>query len=431
MRHLFSYIITRFLLAIPMVFIMLSLVFVVLRVMPGDPVSAMLGGHAPEKVIQQKKAELGLNKPMGVQYLEYLGQLAHFDLGESMIFKQKVSQPIKEKLPATLELTLFGLLVSLGLGIPLGALAARRRRSGSDFGIRLYANVAYCIPVFWMGLLLQLVFGVFLGWFPIAGRTSPRVEVSAFFAARASTSSIRCASETSAAFGDVMWHLVLPAVTLGIVLSGIFVRLTRANMLDVLKSDYILAARARGIPERRVVYNHGLRNALIPIVTMLGLQFSLLLAGAILTESTFSWPGMGRLLLERISLRDYPVIQGVIIVYTLFVSAISLLVDLLYAAIDPRVKYYEHAQPDRSPVCRRPFLPRRRCRIPPALVLRLAAQVPRGVVDHDGRASLIIVFIVVMTVFPHAFTRYSPTDQDAGGQMTAPEPASTSWAPTT
>ena len=338
MRHLLSYIITRLLLAIPMIFIMLTVIFIVLRVMPGDPVSAMLGGHAPEKVIQQKKAELGLNRPIGVQYLEYLGKLARFDLGDSMIFKQKVSQPIKEKLPATLELTLFGLLVSLGLGIPLGALAARRRRSGGDFGIRLYANIAYCIPVFWLGLLLQLVFGVFLGWFPIAGRTSARLEASAFsWSGFYIIDTLRIGN--FAALADVMWHLVLPAVTLGVVLSGIFVRLTRANMLDVLKSDYILAARARGIPERRVVYNHGLRNALIPIVTMLGLQFSLLLAGAILTESTFSWPGMGRLLLERIYLRDYPTIQGVIVVYTLFVNAMSLVVDLLYAAIDPRVKY--------------------------------------------------------------------------------------------
>jgi peptide/nickel transport system permease protein len=338
MRHLLSYIITRLLLAIPMIFIMLTVIFVVLRVMPGDPVSAMLGGHAPEKVIQQKKAELGLNRPISVQYLEYLGKLARFDLGDSMIFKQKVSQPIKEKLPATLELTLFGLLVSLGLGIPLGALAARRRRSGGDFGIRLYANIAYCIPVFWLGLLLQLVFGVFLGWFPIAGRTSARLEASAFsWSGFYIIDTLRIGN--FAALADVLWHLVLPAVTLGVVLSGIFVRLTRANMLDVLKSDYILAARARGIPERRVVYNHGLRNALIPIVTMLGLQFSLLLAGAILTESTFSWPGMGRLLLERIYLRDYPTIQGVIVVYTLFVSAMSLVVDLLYAAIDPRVKY--------------------------------------------------------------------------------------------
>jgi peptide/nickel transport system permease protein len=338
MRHLASYILTRVLMAIPMVFIMLTVIFVVLRVMPGDPVSSMLGAHAPQRVIDQKKQELGLNRPIAVQYVEYLGKLVRLDLGDSMIFKQKVSQPIIEKLPATIELTLFGLLVSLGLGIPLGALAAQRRRSSGDFGIRLYANIVYCIPVFWMGLLLQLFFGVWLGWFPISGRTSPRMESSAFSKTGFYIiDTLRIGNFQ--AFGDVMWHLVLPAVTLGVVLSGIFVRLTRANMLDVLKSDYILAARARGIPERRVVYNHGLRNALIPIVTMLGLQFSLLLAGAILTESTFSWPGMGRLLLERIYLRDYPTIQGVIVVYTLIVSAMSLLVDLLYAAIDPRVKY--------------------------------------------------------------------------------------------
>jgi peptide/nickel transport system permease protein len=338
MRHLASYVLTRLLLAIPMVFIMLSVIFVVLRIMPGDPVSAMLGDRAPLRVINQKKHDLGLDKPIGRQYLDYLGQLVRLDLGESMIFKQKVGQPIIEKLPATIELTLFGLLASLAIGVPMGASAARRRRSSRDFGFRLYANVVYCIPVFWLGLLFQLVFGVWLGWFPISGRTSPRLEASTF-----SWSGFYIIDTLKignlAAFGDVMWHMVLPALTLGVVLSGIFVRLTRANMLDVLKSDYILAARARGVPERRVVYNHALRNALIPIVTMLGLQFSLLLAGAILTESTFSWPGMGRLLVERIYLRDYPVIQGVIIVYTLLVSAMSLLVDLLYAAIDPRVKY--------------------------------------------------------------------------------------------
>jgi len=325
MRHLLSYVITRLVLAVPMV-------------MPGDPVGAMLGGHAPQKVIDEKKEELGLNKPITVQYVEYLGRLLRLDLGESMIFKQKVSQPIVEKLPATIELTLAGLLVSLGIGVPLGAYAAQRRRTGRDYAARLYANIAYCIPVFWMGLMLQLIFGVWLGWFPIAGRTGARVDVSVFSRTGFYLFDTLRAGNIGA-FVDVLWHLVLPAVTLGVVLSGIFVRLTRANMLDVLKSDYILAARARGIPERRVVYSHGLRNALIPVVTMLGLQFSLLLAGAILTESTFSWPGMGRLLLERIYLRDYPVIQGVIIVYTLFVSVVSLLVDLLYAAIDPRVKY--------------------------------------------------------------------------------------------
>ena len=336
--RLLRYLVTRILLTIPMLFVMLSLIFVVLRVMPGDPVSTILGGHALQSVIDEQKHKLGLDRPIAVQYVDYLGQLVRLDLGTSMYTDEKVMSPILEKLPATIELTLTGLAVTLLVGVPLGAYAAQKRRTRRDYGIRVYANVVYCIPVFWMGLLLQLLFGVLLGWFPISGRTSPRVDISEF--ARSGFYVLDTLfSGDLAAFGDVMWHLVLPAVTLGIVLSGIFVRLTRANMLDVLKSDYILAARARGVPERRVVYRHGLRNALIPVVTMLGLEFSLLLAGAILTESTFSWPGIGRLLLERIYSRDYPVIQGVIVVYTLLVSLVSLVVDVLYSVIDPRVKY--------------------------------------------------------------------------------------------
>ena len=338
MKNLLRYFITRVLLTIPMLFILLSLVFVVLRVMPGDPVSAMLGAHAPERVIEEKKEQLGLNKPIAVQYFEYLGQLAQFDLGESMIFKQRVIEPIKEKLPATLELTFFGMFFTLLIGIPLGSYAASKRRSARDFGIRLYGNIVYCIPVFWMGLMLQLVFGIWLDWLPIAGRTGTRVFPSLFERTGFYILDTLLVGNFSAFF-DVLVHLLLPSITLGIVLSGVFVRLTRANMLDILKSDYVLAARARGIPERRVVYGHALKNAFIPVLTMLGLQFSILLAGAILTESTFSWPGMGRLLLERISLRDYPTIQGIIVMFALFVSLVSLIVDLIYAAIDPRVKY--------------------------------------------------------------------------------------------
>jgi peptide/nickel transport system permease protein len=254
-----------------------------------------------------------------------------------MIFEEPVSASIFAKLPATLELTFFGLLVCLGLGVPLGVRAARKRRTGQDFGIRLYANVVYCIPVFWLGLMLQMIFGVFFNVFPIAGRTGSRVIVSDF-----DTTGLYVIDTIIhgdfASLGDVLFHLALPAFTLGLTLSGVFVRLTRANMLDTLKADYVLASRARGIPEKRVVYGHALKNALIPIVTMLGLQFSALLAGAILTETTFSWPGMGRLLLERIYLRDYPVIQGVIVVYALLVTLVSLVVDLVYAAIDPRVE---------------------------------------------------------------------------------------------
>ena len=337
MRRILRYVAGRLVLTIPMIFVLLSLVFLVLRVMPGDPVSAMLGEHAPAAYLQEKKHALGLDKPIGAQYLDYLGQILRGDLGRSMIFEEPVAQPIFEKLPATLELALFSLALCLAIGIPLGVRAARRRRTGHDFGIRLYANVVYCIPVFWMGLMLQMVFGVFLGVFPIAGRTGSRIIVSDF-----DTTGLYVIDTIIhgdfAALGDVLFHLALPALTLGVTLSGIFVRLTRANMLDVLKSDFVLASRARGVPESKVVYGHALKNALIPIVTMLGLQFSALLAGAILTETTFSWPGMGRLLLERIYLRDYPVVQGVIIVYALLVTVVSLIVDLLYAVIDPRVK---------------------------------------------------------------------------------------------
>lgn len=338
MKHLLRYVITRLLLTIPMVFVMLTVVFFVLRIMPGDPVSAMLGGHAPDKVIEAKKEELGLNRPIIVQYFDYLWQVCRLDLGDSMIFKQPVIQPIKEKLPATLELTVCGAVFTLVFGVFLGAYAADKRRTVQDYSIRLFGIVVYCIPVYWLGLMFQLIFGIWLDLLPIAGRTGPRVFVSMFEKTGFYLIDTLLA-KNYAAFGDVVVHLILPSVTLGLVVSGIFVRLTRANLLDVLKSDYIVAARARGIPNRKVVYKHGLKNAMVPILTMLGLQFALLIAGAVLTETTFSWPGMGRLLLERIYARDYPVIQGVVIMIALVVALASLIVDILYALIDPRVRY--------------------------------------------------------------------------------------------
>ena len=338
MRNLTRYIITRVLLTIPMVFILLSIVFVVLRVMPGDPVSAMLGGHAPESVIDQKKDEMGLNRPMVLQYADYLWQICRLDLGESMVFKQRVTKAIGEKLPATIELTFFGILITLFLGVFMGAYAADKRRMVQDYVIRLYGIVVYCIPVYWMGLMLQLIFGIWLDVLPIAGRTGPRVFASTFEKTGFYVLDTILVKDFSA-FGDVLVHLILPAFTLGLVLSGIFVRLTRANMLDVLKADYIVAAEARGIRHRKIVYSHALKNAFIPILTMMGLQVALLMAGAVLTETTFSWPGMGRLLLERIYLRDYPTIQGVIIMIALIVAMASLIVDIIYAIVDPRVRY--------------------------------------------------------------------------------------------
>jgi peptide/nickel transport system permease protein len=338
MKNLIRYIIARTLMTIPMVFILLTIIFIVLRVMPGDPVSAALGGHAPEKVIQAKREQLGLNKPIVAQYGNYLWQVAHLDLGDSMVLQQKVTVAIKEKLPATIELTAFGMLITLFLGVFLGAYAADKRRQVQDSAIRLYGIIIYCIPVYWMGLMLQLLFGIWLDWLPIAGRTGARIFSSDFEVTGFYLLDTLMAHDFDA-FKDVLIHLVLPSLTLGLSLSGIFVRLTRANMLDVLKSDYILAASARGISHTAIVYRHALKNAFIPILTMMGLQVAMLMSGAILTETTFSWPGMGRLLLERIYLRDYPTIQGVIIVFALLVAFISLLVDIIYAVVDPRIRY--------------------------------------------------------------------------------------------
>ncbi|HPC47248.1 MAG TPA: ABC transporter permease [Deltaproteobacteria bacterium] len=338
MGHLVRYIVTRTLLTVPMTFVLLTVIFVVLRLMPGDPVSAMLGAHAPEHVIEQKREQLGLNRPLHVQYVDYLWKVSHLDLGESMVLQQKVTDAIADKLPATIELTVSGMFITLVLGVFLGAYAADRRRTLTDSAIRLYGIVVYCIPVYWLGLMLQLVFGVWMDWLPIAGRTGPRVFPSDFERTGFYVVDTLLAMDYDS-FRDVLVHLVLPAFTLGLTLSGIFVRLTRANMLDVLKADYILAAESRGIPRSRVVYRHALKNAFIPILTMMGLQVALLMAGAILTETTFSWPGMGRLLLERIYLRDYPTIQGVIIVFALMVALISLLVDIVYAVVDPRIRY--------------------------------------------------------------------------------------------
>jgi peptide/nickel transport system permease protein len=338
MKNLMRYLGMRLLLTIPMLLILLTVVFIVMRVIPGDPVSAMLGDHAPVKFVAEKKHELGLDKPIWEQYIDYLAQLSRFDLGRSMILQEAVTAPILEKLPATIELTLTGLLVALGIGIPLGAWAAKNRRSVGDFTARLYGNIVYCIPVFWMGLILQMIFGVAFDWLPIAGRVGSRVMSSDFEQTGFYLVDTLLKADLKA-FSDVAIHLILPALTLGITLSGIFLRLTRANMLDSLKSDFVLAARARGLPEGKVVYGHALGNAFVPVLTMLGLQFAVLLSGAILTETTFSWPGMGRLLLERIYLRDYPTVQGIIVIFALFVSVISLLVDIIHALIDPRVKY--------------------------------------------------------------------------------------------
>jgi peptide/nickel transport system permease protein len=250
--------------------------------------------------------------------------------------KRPVATEIKEHFPATLELTLVAMVIMMLIGVLCGALAAQKQKTVLDYGFRLYSIVIYSIPIFWLGLMLQLIFGVFLGWFPVSGRIGSGMELN-------NVTGLYVLDSILTRNWQGLWsslkHISLPAVTLGLSLSGIFVRLTRANMLHTLKQDFVTAARVRGIPELIVVYKHALKNAFIPILTMMGLEFALLLAGAVLTETTFSWPGMGRYLVERILYRDFNAVQGGVVFFAVLVSAVALIVDLIYAAIDTRIRY--------------------------------------------------------------------------------------------
>jgi peptide/nickel transport system permease protein len=329
-----------------MLLILLTIVFVVLRVMPGDPAQSILGAHAPKEQIEIVRRTLGLDKPKFInvhgnpfdsQYFNYLYNLAKFDLGNSMIWsKRPVATEIKEHFPATLELTLVAMVIMMLIGVLGGSLAAQKQKTVLDYGFRLYSIIIYSIPIFWLGLMLQLIFGVFLRWFPVSGRIGSGMElntVTGLFVLDA------ILTRNWQGLWSSLKHISLPAITLGLSLSGIFVRLTRANMLHTLKQDFVTAARVRGIPERIVVYKHALKNAFIPILTMMGLEFALLLAGAVLTETTFSWPGMGRYLVERILYRDFNAVQGGVVFFAVLVSAVALIVDVIYAAIDPRIRY--------------------------------------------------------------------------------------------
>jgi peptide/nickel transport system permease protein len=337
MGSLRLYFITRVLLSLPMIFILLVVIFVVLRVMPGDPVLAMLGDKAPLSQIQEMRHQLGIDRPLYVQFFDYLTSLMRGDLGNSLIWgRRPISVEILEHFPATLELTIGSMIIMLLVGVFTGAQSAYKRNSSTDYGFRTFGIVIYSIPIFWFGMILQLLFGVYLGWFPIAGRIDPFLSPPAITGLYTIDSVL---AGDILSFVSTIQHLILPSLTLGLVLSGIFTRLTRVNMLDVLRQDFIAAARARGLKESTVLYKHALKNAFIPILTMIGLQFALLLAGAVLTETTFSWPGMGSYLIERINYRDFPAIQGAVVFFAVLVAAVSVAVDMIYAYLDPRIRY--------------------------------------------------------------------------------------------
>jgi len=330
------YIARRILLSIPMIFILLGVVFLVMRV-AGDPVSAILGGHAPREQIERIKEQLGLNKPLIFQFFDYLWQLLHGDLGRSLIWGQRpVLDEILEHFPATLELSICSFIISIFIGIFTGVYSARRYNKPVDHSIRLYGIVTYALFIPWIGLILQLIFAVYLGWLPTSLRIDTLMEPQTITGLYVLDSILTL--NTPSLVSSVR-HLILPSITLGIYLSGIFTRLTRTHMLEVLEGDFIRAARARGLPERTVIYKHALKNAFIPILTMMGLQFAMLLAGAILTETTFSWPGMGTFLAERILYRDFTTVQGTIVFFAFLIVIVSLVIDIIYVYIDPRIRY--------------------------------------------------------------------------------------------
>ena len=315
--------------------------FLFMHAIPGDPVALRLGDHASPAEVTHLRSSLGLDKPWFVQLGLYLGAVAHGDLGQSVFDSQPVAQKLGQYFPATMELTLSAMLFAMIVGIPAGVLAAVRHRSALDALTMSAVLLGVSIPVFWLGWMLVYALAVLpghygLNLFPISGR----ISVQYYIPARTHVVVIDAllAGNVRAAL-DGLWHLILPAVTLGTIPLAIVAKITRSGMLDVLSSDYIRTARAKGLDERAVVVRHALRNALIPIITVLGLQTGLLLGGAVLTESIFAWPGVGRLAFDAISNRDMPLINGCMLLFATAFVVVNAVVDLLYAAANPRIRF--------------------------------------------------------------------------------------------
>jgi peptide/nickel transport system permease protein len=302
------YVLKRVVLALPVLLGVSVVVFVAIRLIPGDPAQLMAGQAATQEVVQQIRQSLGLDQPVPVQYLYFLRNVVRGDLGRSLFNGAPVVEELAQRFPRTVRLALASIAVASLIGIPAGILAATRRSTWVDTTVMLVALAGVSVPVFWLGLNLILLFSVRLQWFP--------------------------------SFGYETWrHLVLPSLTLGAASAAIVARMTRSAMLEVLGQDYVRTARAKGLAERVVVNRHALRNALIPVVTVLGLQLGTLLSGAVLTETVFAWPGIGRLLVEAVLARDYPIIQGATLLIAATFVVLNVAVDVLYGLLDPRIRY--------------------------------------------------------------------------------------------
>jgi dipeptide transport system permease protein len=331
------FILTRLTLIIP-TFIGITLVaFFLIRLVPGDPIETMAGERGIDAATHAKLLkEFGLDQPLYVQYGYYIGRVLQGDLGRSIVTRSPVVTEFKALFPATIELGTTAILFALILGLPAGMLAAIKRNSIFDHGVMTLSLTGYSMPIFWWGLLLILLFSVQLGWTPVSGR----IAVLHFIQPVTGFLLIDTLIEGNyAAFRSALWYLILPSIVLGTVPLAVIARMTRSAMLEVLGEDYIRTARAKGLPPWRVIGLHAFRNALIPVVTVIGLQVGVLFTGAILTETIFSWPGIGKWLIEAIGRRDYPVLQGGILLIGTMVMLINLLVDLTYGLINPRIRH--------------------------------------------------------------------------------------------
>lgn len=333
-----AYVLKRLLLMIPMVWILVTVVFLLLRVAPGDPIQAALGAQLSAEQLAERRAAAGYDRPVIVQYLEYLWQILRGDFGTTVTDNRAVLDVVAQNGMATIGLTLAALLFAVVIGVPLGLVAGRFKDGAFDASARVFSILTYAAPVFFIGLIAQLVFGRALGWLPTSGQASPLIQASVPPVTNLILVDSIIAGDAEA-FTDALRHLVLPAVVLGLGLAGVLVRLVRVNLVHSLASDYVESARARGVGERDVVVRHGLRNSLIPVITILGLQIALLMGGAVLTERTFGWPGIGNALVDYLNNRDYAAVQGIITVFAIVVVLVSVLIDVLNAVIDPRARY--------------------------------------------------------------------------------------------
>lgn len=334
------YVFVRFLLIFPTVFILVTLVFFLMRVI-GNPITASVGGRLTPDQLQERLHAAGYDRPVLVQYFEYLGNIVRLNFGETSTDHRPITEIIVTYGGATAELVFYALIVALVLGIPLGMLAAYVRDKWPDVLFRALAILTYATPVFFGGLLLKLVFSVWLGWLPLGDRASTRVSLVLDNIPGATGIYLIDALRTGNAqiIGDVLAHAVLPALTLGLLTAGIFLRLVRANMIGSLGSEYVDAARSRGVREARLVRTHAFRPALVPIITVMGLQIAMLLGGSVLTETTFGWRGLGFELNQYLSARDFVAVQGIVAMLAVIVAVTNFIVDVVAALIDPRVRF--------------------------------------------------------------------------------------------